>query len=302
MIARSAWPGCCPPSSGCRRCRGQPVASTSTAALAYDRVGLVRTSYRGQQRVHRRADRRPAGRRARGRPAHRAARARTCWSSSSRATAGSRWRTRTRPARARRRSTRGTATLSGGRLPRPQRLPRLPHLRRPQLAGPLHAPVRAAGGPPAALRRAAGQPADDAGLRLPTRRAGAPWTSYRPTRPWPEGARFYGWDRIYDAPDLGYAGPAFGYATMPDQYVLDALPAPRARRRRPRPGDGRDRPGVEPHPVGAAAPARGRGTLGDGSVYDGMPARGDSVAGGLAATRPGCATPTGGRWPTRWTR
>jgi hypothetical protein len=42
------------------------------------------------------------------------------------------------------------------------------------------------------------------------------------TRPWPEG-KFFGFDAIYTASDLGYAGPPFGYITMPDQYVLSAF-------------------------------------------------------------------------------
>lgn len=37
--------------------------------------------------------------------------------------------------------------------------------------------------------------------------------------PWPEGA-FYGFDRIYGAPDLGYAGPPFGWWDVTDQFVL----------------------------------------------------------------------------------
>ena len=43
------------------------------------------------------------------------------------------------------------------------------------------------------------------------------------TRDWPEGAAFYGYDHIYDSRNVGYAGPPFGYATMPDQYVLSAF-------------------------------------------------------------------------------
>ena len=39
------------------------------------------------------------------------------------------------------------------------------------------------------------------------------------TRDWPEG-RFYGWQRFYDARNVGYAGPRFGYPTMPDQFTL----------------------------------------------------------------------------------
>jgi hypothetical protein len=42
------------------------------------------------------------------------------------------------------------------------------------------------------------------------------------TRPWPEG-QFFGYDEIYTANNLGYAGPRFGYITMPDQYVLSAF-------------------------------------------------------------------------------
>ena len=40
---------------------------------------------------------------------------------------------------------------------------------------------------------------------------------------WPEGSSFYGYDKIYDSRTLGYAGPGFGYAPMPDQYTLAAF-------------------------------------------------------------------------------
>ena len=40
------------------------------------------------------------------------------------------------------------------------------------------------------------------------------------TRPWLKG-QFYPFDRAYYAWDFDYAGPAFAWATMPDQYVLD---------------------------------------------------------------------------------
>ncbi len=39
---------------------------------------------------------------------------------------------------------------------------------------------------------------------------------------WPQGT-FYGYDRIYAAADLGYAGDPFNWVTMPDQYTLSAL-------------------------------------------------------------------------------
>ena len=39
------------------------------------------------------------------------------------------------------------------------------------------------------------------------------------TRAWPEG-KFFGYEQDYDAEKLGYQGPKFSYATMPDQYTL----------------------------------------------------------------------------------
>ncbi len=42
-------------------------------------------------------------------------------------------------------------------------------------------------------------------------------------RKWPEGVALYGYDQVYDQRNLGYRGPAYQYAPMPDQYVLGAL-------------------------------------------------------------------------------
>ncbi len=42
------------------------------------------------------------------------------------------------------------------------------------------------------------------------------------TRDWPQ-ASFYGYDKLYDSRNVGYAGPRFGYPTMPDQFTLDAF-------------------------------------------------------------------------------
>lgn len=41
-------------------------------------------------------------------------------------------------------------------------------------------------------------------------------------RAWPEG-QYYRYDRIYDASSLNYAGPAFGWWTIPDQFALERL-------------------------------------------------------------------------------
>ena len=40
------------------------------------------------------------------------------------------------------------------------------------------------------------------------------------TRPWSVGTSFYRYDALLDANNVGYDGPAFGYARIPDQYTL----------------------------------------------------------------------------------
>jgi phosphatidylglycerophosphate synthase len=42
-------------------------------------------------------------------------------------------------------------------------------------------------------------------------------------RDWSQGSSFYRYDKIYDRRNVGYRGPRFAYASMPDQYVLAAL-------------------------------------------------------------------------------
>ncbi|MGJ3264042.1 MAG: hypothetical protein ACFE0R_12485 [Salinarimonas sp.] len=42
------------------------------------------------------------------------------------------------------------------------------------------------------------------------------------TMPWPEG-RLLGYDATYEAGDMGYAGPAFYWGIVPDQFALDHL-------------------------------------------------------------------------------
>jgi hypothetical protein len=43
------------------------------------------------------------------------------------------------------------------------------------------------------------------------------------TKTWPEGTSFYHYDQLYDEHNVGYAGPRFSYASMPDQYSLAAF-------------------------------------------------------------------------------
>jgi phosphatidylglycerophosphate synthase len=87
---------------------------------------------------------------------------------------------------------------------------------------------------------------------------------------WEEGRRFYGFDQMYDARNVGYAGPRFSYARIPDQYTLKEFAD-----RELRPGD---RPPVMAEidlvsshtpwtPIPRLVPWN---QIGDGSVYDGM--------------------------------
>jgi hypothetical protein len=57
------------------------------------------------------------------------------------------------------------------------------------------------------------------------RRAGWRTVSDAPSdeQDWPEAASFYHYAKTYDARNVGYAGPKFSYASMPDQYTLAAL-------------------------------------------------------------------------------
>ena len=43
------------------------------------------------------------------------------------------------------------------------------------------------------------------------------------THDWAEGQRFYRFNKLYDSRNVGYRGPAFGYAPVPDQYTLSAF-------------------------------------------------------------------------------
>ena len=94
------------------------------------------------------------------------------------------------------------------------------------------------------------------------------------TRAWPEGD-FFGYDKIYGDKDLGYHGPAFSWATMPDQFVLNAF----QKAERSTPGHTPvmvEMPLVSSHAPWAPIPTLvDWDKLGDGSVFDPMPAAGE---------------------------
>ena len=108
------------------------------------------------------------------------------------------------------------------------------------------------------------------------------------TMDWPQGRAFYGFDALYDARNMGYAGPKFSYATMPDQYVLSAFSRLELARS-PRLPVMAEIDLVSSHapwtPLPGLVPWE---DVGDGSVFIGMPARGlppASVAGNAAKVR-----------------
>ncbi len=89
-------------------------------------------------------------------------------------------------------------------------------------------------------------------------------------RDWPQG-EFYGFDRLYDSRDVGYEGPRFGYPTMPDQYTLDAFHrlelAPAHR-----PPVMAEIDLITSHAPWSRTPRLvDQATVGDGSIFDGMP-------------------------------
>jgi phosphatidylglycerophosphate synthase len=93
--------------------------------------------------------------------------------------------------------------------------------------------------------------------------------------PWPEGQHLYDFDALYGSNDVGYRGPSFSYAKIPDQYTLAAFA-----RRELAPAHRRPVMAeidlVSSHtpwaPLPRIVPWQ---RLGDGSVYDPMPAQGE---------------------------
>ncbi|MDT4918533.1 MAG: hypothetical protein QOH89_3233 [Pseudonocardiales bacterium] len=95
---------------------------------------------------------------------------------------------------------------------------------------------------------------------------------------WPTGRTFYGYEQLYDRTNLGYLGPAFSYAAMPDQYILSAF-----NRVELAPADRRPVMAeidlVSSHVPWAPLPRLVPwDSIGDGSIYGPMPAQGQSPA------------------------
>jgi hypothetical protein len=93
---------------------------------------------------------------------------------------------------------------------------------------------------------------------------------------WPSGTDFYHYDQLYDRRNVGYHGPTFSYASMPDQYTLAAF-----QRLELAPGH---KPVmaeidlVSSHTPWAPLPSMVPwNQVGDGSIFDPMPARSQSA-------------------------
>jgi hypothetical protein len=106
---------------------------------------------------------------------------------------------------------------------------------------------------------------------------------------WPPGTSFYHFDKLYDRRNVGYHGPAFSYASMPDQYTLAAF-------QRLELGPGHkpvmaEIDLVSSHYPWAPLPAMVPWSkVGNGSIFDPMPARGEtrlSILGSASKERQG---------------
>jgi hypothetical protein len=92
---------------------------------------------------------------------------------------------------------------------------------------------------------------------------------------WPPGTQFYHYDQLYDRRNVGYHGPTFSYASMPDQYTF-------AEFQRLELGPGHKPVMAEIDMVSSHSPWAPLPTMvpwskvGNGSIFDPMPARGQT--------------------------
>jgi phosphatidylglycerophosphate synthase len=90
-------------------------------------------------------------------------------------------------------------------------------------------------------------------------------------RPWPEGKAFYHWDRIYDRNQVGYRGPSYSYASMPDQYIYSALQRLELGKKHRRPLFAEVDTVSSHQPWNRLPEEIAWNKVGDGSIYDHLP-------------------------------
>ncbi|GAA3756719.1 hypothetical protein GCM10022240_06950 [Microbacterium kribbense] len=88
---------------------------------------------------------------------------------------------------------------------------------------------------------------------------------------WPQGKRFYGFDALYDSRNVGYRGPGFGYAPMPDQFVWSAFQRLELARPHRAPVMAEIDLVSSHHPWTPLPRPVPWNAVGDGSVFDAMP-------------------------------
>jgi phosphatidylglycerophosphate synthase len=93
---------------------------------------------------------------------------------------------------------------------------------------------------------------------------------------WPEGANFYHFDKLYDSRNVGYHGPKFSYAPMPDQYVLSAFERQELAKTHRAPVMAEIDLVSSHHPWTPLPHLVAWNKVGDGSIFDDMPAEGES--------------------------
>jgi phosphatidylglycerophosphate synthase len=93
---------------------------------------------------------------------------------------------------------------------------------------------------------------------------------------WPAGRTYYHFDQVYDRRKMGYAGPRFSWASMPDQYALAALQRLELEKPNRAPVMA-EIDLVSSHAPWAPLPRLvDWSRVGDGSVFDPMPVEGES--------------------------
>jgi hypothetical protein len=94
---------------------------------------------------------------------------------------------------------------------------------------------------------------------------------------WAQGTSFYHYDTVYDARNVGYAGPAFAYASMPDQYIMSAFQRLELAKAGHAPVMA-EIDLVSSHTPWAPLPKMvDWSKVGDGSIFRGMPAQGQKA-------------------------
>jgi len=93
---------------------------------------------------------------------------------------------------------------------------------------------------------------------------------------WPQGTSFYHYDKLYNGLNVGYVGPKFSYANVPDQYTLSTFRRLELAKPNRAPVMA-EIDLVSSHTPWAPLPHMiDWNQLGDGSVFDGMPEQGQS--------------------------